>query len=174
MGSGTRSAPLGAIDPASIADPGTITGSIAFTGEAPEAQVLQMAADPFCVTAAGGDVMSQRMVVNDNGTLSYVFVYVKGGLEGQTFTGASGALELAQTGCMYDPHMLGVQTGQTLTILNNDDTLHNVNASRQQPGLQLRPAGEGHDERPGLRFRGIHDPDEVRRASLDAGLRGRR
>ena len=36
-----------AIDPASIADPGTISGTINFVGDAPEGQVLQMAADPY-------------------------------------------------------------------------------------------------------------------------------
>jgi len=133
------------IDPATIADPGTIAGSITFGGDAPEAQVLQLAADPFCVTAhAGQEVLSQRMVVNDNGTLSYVFVYVKGGLEGQSFVGASGAVTLAQTGCMYDPHMVGVQTDQTVTIVNNDDTLHNVNAQpTANPGFNYAQPVKG-------------------------------
>jgi hypothetical protein len=117
----------GAIDPATIADAGSISGSINFGGDAPQAQVLQMAADPFCVTAhAGQEVLSQRMVVNENGTLRYVFVYVKD-VEGN-FVGASDSVTLNQTGCMYDPHMVGLQTNQTLTILNSDDTLHNVNA----------------------------------------------
>jgi hypothetical protein len=118
-----------ATDPATIADPATITGTITFGGDAPAAQVLQMAADPFCVTAqAGQDVLAQRVSVNDNGTLRYVFIYVKEGLEGQNFTVPSTAVELSQEGCMYTPHVIGVQTNQTVTIINNDDTLHNVNA----------------------------------------------
>jgi len=128
-GAASTPAAANAIDPASIADAGSVSGSINFGGDAPEATVLQMAADPFCTTAhAGQEVLSQRMVVNGNGTLSYVFVYVKGGLDGQTFVGASEAVTLNQTGCMYDPHMVGMQTNQTLTIVNSDDTLHNVNA----------------------------------------------
>ncbi len=128
-GSSTATPAAAAIDPATIADPGTISGSINFGGDAPEGQVLQLAADPFCVTAhAGEEVLAQRLVVNDNDTLRYVFVYVKGGLEGQAFIGASEAVTLGQAGCMYDPHVLGVQTDQTVTIVNNDDTLHNVNA----------------------------------------------
>lgn len=129
-------APAGAVNPASIADPGTISGSITFGGDAPEGQVLQMAADPFCVTSHGGsEVMAQRVVVNDNGTLRYVFVYVKDGLS-DTFTPATGAVQLSQEGCMYDPHMISVQTNQPVTITNNDDTLHNVNA---------QPSGSGND-----------------------------
>jgi hypothetical protein len=137
-GAGSTPAPAaGAIDPSSIADPGTINGTITFAGAPPEAQVLQMAADPFCVTAhAGMETLSQRLVVNDNGTLRYVFVYVKGGLEGQTFTGAGNAIRLTQSGCMYDPHMVGLQVNQTLTIVNDDDTLHNVNAQPTAAGNQ--------------------------------------
>ena len=92
-GSSTAAPAPGAIDPTTIADPGTISGSISFSGDAPSPQVLQLAADPFCVAAhAGQEVVAQQLVVNDNGTLRYVFVYVKGGLEGQSFVGASEAL----------------------------------------------------------------------------------
>jgi len=138
-GSGAASTPAatGAVDPMTIADAGTVTGTINFAGDAPQPQVLQMAADPFCVTAhAGSDVLAQRLVVNDNGTVRYVFVYVKGGLEGQTFTGAGAAVTLAQQGCMYDPHVVGLQTGQTLSIVNNDDTLHQVNGKPTAAGNQ--------------------------------------
>ncbi len=136
-GAAAPPAAAGAIDPASITDPGTISGTINFGGEAPEPQVLQMAADPFCVSAqAGAESMSQRLVVNDNGTVRYVFVYVKSGLEGQSFVTPGGAVTLSQTNCMYDPHMIGVQTTQTITIVNNDDTLHNVNAQPTSSGNQ--------------------------------------
>lgn len=128
-GSGTPALAPAAIDPATIADPGTITGSINFGGDAPEAQALQVGTDPFCVAAnPDHDVLSPRLVVNDNGTLRHVFVYVKGGLEGQSFVDAGEAVTLNQTACMYVPHVIGVQTNQTLTIVNNDDTLHNINA----------------------------------------------
>jgi plastocyanin len=116
-----------AIDPASITDGATVNGSIAFAGDAPQAQVLQMAADPFCVSAHSGPVTAQRVVVNDNGTLRHVFVYVKEGLD-QTFTVPTDAVEFSQEGCMYNPHVFGVRARQTLTIVNNDNTLHNVNA----------------------------------------------
>ena len=117
------------IDPASITDGGNITGSIAFGDDAPQPQVLQMAADPYCVTShAGSDVTAQRLVVNDNGTVRYVFVYVKEGLEGKAFPAPTGSMQLNQSGCRYDPHMFGIRAGQTMTVLNDDDTLHNINA----------------------------------------------
>ncbi len=135
-GGGTSAPAAGAIDPASIADPGTISGSINFAGDAPEGQVLQMSADPYCLNAhAGAEVVSQRVVVNDNATLRYVFVYVKEGLD-QTFTTSADTVELSQEGCMYAPHMIGLQTNQTLSVVNNDDALHNINA---------QPSGAGND-----------------------------
>ncbi|MFQ5743026.1 MAG: carboxypeptidase regulatory-like domain-containing protein [Acidobacteriota bacterium] len=116
------------INPATLADAGNITGTIQFTGNAPEMQVIQMAADPYCLSKHQNEnVTSQRVVVNANGSLRYVFVYVKEGLEGKTFPVPSEPVEIDQTGCMYAPHMLGIQVGQTLKVVNNDDTLHNVN-----------------------------------------------
>jgi hypothetical protein len=35
-------------------------------------------------------------------------------------------LKLDQIGCMYTPHILGIQVGQKLMIHNSDDTIHNV------------------------------------------------
>lgn len=130
-GAATTPAPAAgnAIDPANVTDPGSISGTINFGGDAPQPQVLQMAADPFCMTAHSGEqVVSQQLVVNDNGTLRHVFVYIKGGFEGQSFVTATDGVTLNQTGCMYEPHVLGLQTNQPMTILNSDDTLHNVNA----------------------------------------------
>ena len=124
----------GAVDPASIADPGAISGTINFVGDAPEGMVLQMAADPYCLTShAGTEVVSQRVVVNDNATLRYVFVYVKEGLD-QTFTTSADTVELSQEGCMYAPHVLGLQTNQTLSVVNNDDALHNINGQPTESG----------------------------------------
>lgn len=116
------------IDPATLTDAGSVSGMVNFTGTAPEAVPIQMSADPYCLSQHSDPVNGARVVVNDDGTLQHVFVYVKEGLEGMSFTGASEPAELTQNGCLYAPHVLGVQTDQTITILNDDDTLHNVNA----------------------------------------------
>ncbi|NIQ59854.1 MAG: hypothetical protein GWN71_42955, partial [Gammaproteobacteria bacterium] len=65
--------------------------------------------------------------VGDGGGLADVFVYVKEGLPDRSWPTAA-ATELDQDGCIYHPHVLGLQTGQDLTIRNSDGILHNINA----------------------------------------------
>lgn len=116
------------IDPATITDGGNVSGTVNFTGEAPEAGAIQMSADPFCLNQHTEPVSDARVVVNDNNTLRHAFVYVKEGFEGTRFTTPSEPVTLDQNGCLYEPHVVGVQTGQTVSVVNSDDTLHNVNA----------------------------------------------
>jgi len=121
----------GMIDPATITDGGNIAGTVDFTGEAPEAGTIQMSADPFCLNQHTEPVSDARVVVNDNDTLRHVFVYVKEGFGDAQFPTSSEPVTLDQNGCLYEPHVVGVQTGQTVSVVNSDDTLHNVNAQPQ-------------------------------------------
>lgn len=111
------------IDPATA---GSIAGTVNFTGTAPEPELIQMDAEPTCMEQYSEGPFTQEVVVNDNGTLANVFVYVKTGLEGMTFSTPSEPVVLDQNGCRYEPHVLGVQTDQTLLIRNSDDVLHNI------------------------------------------------
>jgi len=107
---------------------GALSGTVTFEGEPPEAQPIQMAADPTCARMHPDPVMTETVVVGDGGGLKNVFVYVKEGLEGQTFGVPTEAAVLDQEGCRYAPHVFGVRAGQTLTIVNSDETLHNIHA----------------------------------------------
>ena len=104
-----------------------VKGSVQFTGEAPSAAKIRMDADPFCQKAHTTDATSEEVIVNDNGTLRWVFVHVKSGLSGG-YPAPAEAVTLDQTGCTYRPHVLGMQVGQTIKILNSDETLHNIHA----------------------------------------------
>jgi plastocyanin len=67
-------------------------------------------------------------VVNGDG-LANVFVYVKTGLESLTFPVPTDSPVLDQNGCVYNPHVMGVQVGQNITIRNSDGILHNIKAA---------------------------------------------
>lgn len=99
---------------------GNIAGSIAFTGEAPVARKLDTSNDSKC-----GEVMLDDVVVSD-GKLQNVFVYVKGGLPQASFETPAAEVTLDQKGCKFTPRVIGLQTGQTLNILNSDPTNHNI------------------------------------------------
>ena len=105
----------------------TISGTVTFSGSAPAQERIKMDADPQCSLQHKEPVTKQEIVVNPNGTLQHVFVYVKQGLEGRAFPTPSESVTLDQHGCLYNPRVFGVRVNQPLQILNSDSTLHNVN-----------------------------------------------
>ncbi len=116
-------APVIPIDPATIA---SVSGTVSFTGAAPDARAIDMTFDPACQ----GANRAETFAVN-NGKLANVFVYVKEGLGTRAFPAPSTPVAVEQTNCRYQPHVVGVQTGQTLRFLNHDATNHNIHAMAQ-------------------------------------------
>ena len=111
------------------ADTATVTGKIVLDGTAPKMKRIKVDADPKCAEMhADAPLTSEEVVPNDNGTLRWVFVYVKTGLEGKTFETPSEPVVLDQKGCHYAPHVFGMMAKQKLMIKNDDDTLHNIHA----------------------------------------------
>ncbi len=111
------------IDPATV---GSLTGKVTFTGEKPKLHRIMMDQDPVCAKRHPGETFAEDGEVNGDGTLPNVFVYVKDGAEKFSFPEPTGAVELDQDGCMYTPHVIGVQANQTLRILTKDPTTHNI------------------------------------------------
>ncbi len=111
------------VDPATA---GTITGKATFAGTAPTMKTIIMDAEPDCKKLHSSPVKSEEVVVNANGALEYVFVYVKSGLEGKNFEAPPTPMKLDQKGCVYRPHVFGVQVGQKVDIANSDPTTHNI------------------------------------------------
>lgn len=113
-----------AVDPAEAA---TISGVIDFEGEPPAPETIDMSEEPACADQYDEPPTREPVVVND-GKLANVYVYVKEGLPDREWpTGEAAVLD--QKGCRYDPHVLGIQTGQTLEIKNSDGILHNINTT---------------------------------------------
>lgn len=113
-----------AFDPSTA---GNIAGTVMLEGEPPEAETIRMNSDPVCVKEAT-NTETDYYAVGDNGGLGNVFIYVKEGLQG-SFPADSSTIILDQNGCRYTPHVFGIQVGQTLQVVNNDPTLHNIHAT---------------------------------------------
>ena len=120
---GAPSGELTTVDPAQAA---TVTGKIMLEGEAPQPARLNLGADADCQAMHSEPLFSEQVVVNEDGSLRNVFIYVKSGLEGKSFAPSSDIVAIDQKGCVYQPHVVGVQVGQTLRVTNSDATLHNV------------------------------------------------
>ena len=123
----TKSAPAAGTAPAvDEANAATVTGKVAFTGEKPKSINIDMSANPACSKAhAGAPAHSEEVVVNDNGTLKNVLLYVKG-VPDRQYPVPSTAVPLDQKGCMYGPHVIAVMAGQNIEVKNDDPTNHNI------------------------------------------------
>lgn len=100
---------------------GNVTGTIAFAGAAPAPRKLDTSNDGAC-----GEALANDILVAD-GKLQNVFVYVKSGLPADAnFEVPSSEVTLDQKGCLYVPRVLGIQAGQSLKVINSDQTNHNI------------------------------------------------
>ena len=108
---------------------GTVSGVIAYNGTAPAPKKIDTSADPVC-GQKDPNLQEESNVVAD-GKLANVFIYIKDGalltaLRSMAMRGrATAAVTLDQNGC-HRPHVLGLMTGQKLSITNSDPTQHNI------------------------------------------------
>src|SRR5574341_481112 len=131
-------------------DEGTISGTVAYTGAAPEVKKIDTSADSQC-TAKSPNLTAEDWVVKD-GKLAYTFVYIKDGtIDGgkkvseYSWPTPSAEVTLDQNGCHYKPHVLGVMVKQNIKITNSDPTTHNIHFTpKNNPDWnQSQPNGAG-------------------------------
>ena len=103
---------------------GDITGKITLKGT-PKPEV-DIPLTPSCGKINPNKVTTRHYVVGKDGGLANVFVYLK---DAKAAPATGGSPMLDQAGCMYDPYVLGVVTGQKFKVKNSDSELHNVHAT---------------------------------------------
>ncbi|MEM8882496.1 MAG: carboxypeptidase regulatory-like domain-containing protein [Planctomycetota bacterium] len=112
----------------------TVSGTVKWSGKAPNRRPLDMGSDKFCEKCYEGQEAPRSMsaVVGANGEFANIFVYVKnsGDMKNWKFPKGSSTRVIDQVKCMYTPYLIGVQTGDTLEIRNSDQTLHNIHATK--------------------------------------------
>jgi hypothetical protein len=127
-GGGSQPSPPAAA-PTTMAAPaaagsGSISGKVTFDGTPPAPEKVKTSADPNCAKLHPTGLEKKVVDVKDGG-LAHAFVYVKSGVSG-AYPAPTEPVILDQQGCMYHPHVIGVQAGQPITVRNSDDTLHNI------------------------------------------------
>lgn len=110
----------------SAASTGQITGTVKLDGTAPHQKPIDMGKEPSCAAVhKDKPVTTEGVVVGANGGLANVVVYISQGLTGNE-PASSQPVEINQKGCQYVPHVVAVNPGQHLKILNSDQTSHNI------------------------------------------------
>jgi len=108
----------------SVSDGVTLTGSVSFTGEVPEASELLITRD-FEVCGLG--FRERREVdVAEAGGLRSVVVFITDIAGGKPWPDAPDGYLLDQRDCYFEPYIQVVPRGVDLQIENSDPVLHNV------------------------------------------------
>lgn len=127
----------------SINGPGIVQGRVFIQNPPP---LLPPLKNEPCCEGAPATVPDESMVLNDNGTLANVVVFIEGGpkADGSDLDKAL----LDQVYCRYVPHVIGVVVGQTLNIRSSDPIVHNVHFKSAFTGdsnYWMKSAGESVD-----------------------------
>ena len=104
----------------------SVKGVVKFEGTAPKPTRIDMSQDPICSKAHSTAATTEEVVVGQAGGLANVVVYVSDGLTAHDFQPPQQPVVLEQKGCQYKPHVLAMQAGQKLDVVNSDETTHNI------------------------------------------------
>jgi plastocyanin len=107
----------------SPAEGSSVSGVVKFEGTAPPPKRINMAQDPLCGSAP---TTTEDVVTDGKGDLENVVVYISDGLSVTPFPMPTEPVVMEQKGCHYRPHVLAMRAGQTLKVVNADQTTHNI------------------------------------------------
>ncbi|MDP3703171.1 MAG: carboxypeptidase regulatory-like domain-containing protein [Candidatus Omnitrophota bacterium] len=113
--------------PAVAADGATVSGSVTFSGPAPARQPVNFGAEKQCALMHGTPPLNDEVVVNPDGTLRGVVVFVAGEVAG-TYAPPTEPVVVDQHGCLFLPRIVAAMVGQPIEFRNDDPVLHNVRA----------------------------------------------
>jgi plastocyanin len=119
---------------------GSIKGTVKLRGKAPERATVNAKSDPFCV--AQPPIKDEEVIAGPAGELKNVVVRITKGAPPPAQAPAENAV-IAQSGCVYVPHVLVVQAGQKVEIRNGDNAFHNIHTYRGTASLFNLPQVQG-------------------------------
>lgn len=111
----------------------TLRGTARVSGRISKRKEISIDHVPGC--REFGVTMTQDVIADDQGNLANVVVYIARGLDEKYFQPVpEEPAVLDQVGCIYEPHVMTIRTGQPLVIKNADEVRHNVNARPWRSG----------------------------------------
>ena len=117
-----------------VAPAADISGVIKFQGTLPpEKEITPIMDDPVCSADYTKAPTTHFYVVDAKGDLGDVVVYLKN-VTGQSTGASAPPLVVDQKGCLYQPSIAAVQTGQKIIVKNSDNCIHNVHVTPTVPG----------------------------------------
>ena len=125
---------------------GKITGTVKLDGPAPHMKGIDMSKDPYCSKAHATDPGHlETYVVGANGGMENVVLYLSEGYSGNA-TASTAVPVFDQKNCMYTPHVLAMDVGQTFKVTTSDQTAHNIHPNPNPmtgniPWNQSQPPG---------------------------------
>jgi plastocyanin len=124
---------------------GKITGTVKLDGAAPHMKGIDMSKDPYCSKAHATDPAHlENYVVGASGGLENVVLYISDWSGSAQVSTA--VLEFNQKNCMYMPHVLAMDAGETFKVETSDQTAHNIHPNPNPmtgniPWNQSQPPG---------------------------------
>jgi hypothetical protein len=124
---------------------GKITGTVKIDGAAPHMKGIDMSKDPYCSKAHASDPAHlETYVTSANGGLENVVLYISD-WSGSAQTSTAVPI-FDQKNCMYTPHVLAMDVGQTFKVVTSDQTAHNIHPNPNPmtgniPWNQSQPPG---------------------------------
>jgi hypothetical protein len=103
--------------------PGSVEGTISYTGTPPKMKPIDMAKEPSCAKQHTTPVLTEAVTTDEGNTLKDVVIYVSAGDQGAA---ATQAVTYDQKGCQYIPHVAVLEANQPMDIYNHDQTSHNI------------------------------------------------
>jgi len=132
----------------SAAGEGKISGTVKLDGTAPHMRGIDMSKDPYCSKIHASDPAKMETVVaSSGGGLEHVVLYISEGLTGGALTQVPTEEPVFdQKGCVYSPHVLGLDVNQKFKVTTSDQTAHNIHPNPNPmtgniPWNQSQPPG---------------------------------
>src|SRR5882762_1052976 len=109
----------------STAQAAGIGGKVTVEGVTVMTKTINMASEPGCAKMYSTPPKSEDLVVGQGNVLENVVMYISAGAPDESST-PSQPVQLVQKGCRFAPHIVVLQTGQPVQMVNDDTTARNI------------------------------------------------